>query len=165
MRSKQQNIQDLSNALQSPNWQALKQALVGRELIAFGAELMYQTESIVESLQKPLYINTASFNEIIAAAFHNDITLDLVASSTVKVRLSTHGTVYYKPYDIRLESGNIIYTNIDFIDSDQVITLYQGIPTSVSNFDTSIRRLNSIIIPCKREVGFVYRVHQFTYIL
>ncbi len=62
---------------------------------------------------------------------------DTVKPATVRITIKTSKVQVFAPFAIRLEVGNLSFYNIDFVRSDQQITLYQGTPKAVTSVSRS----------------------------
>jgi len=107
--------------------------LLGRELIAYGSEIIYDVETQIESLTNPFYIDNAKFPELIALAFAIESKLDLNRPAYIDIKLGDTNKIY-KPFSIKVKSGAVEFVNIDFVSGDKPIRLYQGIIKTILNY-------------------------------
>lgn len=133
-RSKDEIQQELENSLSSNLWQTLKGSLMGRELVAWSTELVYATELVNDSLGDSLQIDSANLSELISIANTLEVGIQKITPATIKITVTVPSTVYYAPFTLKFAIGSILFTNIDFVSSDDIIVLYQG--TVISTFST-----------------------------
>lgn len=125
MNTKEQYIQWIEQQLNSPTWNSLKTSFIGRELIEYAATILYLSDQQKLSIQDNQYPDTADLKSMLLMAFNRDIAVDLNKPAYVKI--SNVGVNLTSPYQASLKSGNILFTNYDYIVPNQVATLYQGL--------------------------------------
>jgi len=126
IRNQTQILTDLKNSLNSSAWQQLKGSLLGRELLAYGTEIIFSTELVKEALGNSLYLENVDIDGIISISNAQDIPLQKIKPATVKVVINSLTTTYYAPFTLKFTKGAISFTNIDYVSSDGIIELYQG---------------------------------------
>lgn len=158
MKTKQQIKSALRSALNSNFWNAIKNSLVGSELISYATEYLYQDELITSNVVNSVYPNeNATIVQLAQAAnFVNSMFSKFTpASVSIKIDSSVEKKVY-APYTLSLNKGSVSYFNYDYVSSDDdVITLFQGTPTCVSS-DTSTEKFsvtNTNEISLNKEYG------------
>lgn len=125
MNTKEQYIQWIEQQLNSPTWNSLKTSFIGRELIEYAATILYLSDQQKLSIQDNQYPDTADLKSMLLMAFNRDIAVDLNKPAYVKI--SNVGVNLTSPYQASLKSGNILFTNYDYIVPNQVATLHQGL--------------------------------------
>lgn len=126
-RTRQEIVQSLmEQAGADPILSSVSRSMVGKELMYFGANVIYQLESMSDAVSRFQDIARADFEQLIAYAYTNDVPCDTVKPATVKITLQVEGSKVYSPFELCLQVGNLRFYNIDFVKSDQIITLYQG---------------------------------------
>lgn len=124
MTTKAQYIQWIEQQLNSPTWNSLKTSFIGRELIEYAATVLYLSDQQKLSIQNNQYPDTADLQSMLLMAFNRDIAVDLNKPAYVKI--SNIGANLTAPYQVSMKSGNILFTNYDYIVPGKVATLYQG---------------------------------------
>lgn len=118
----------LSDSLSDSVWQQLKKSVLGKELLAFGTEVIFNSETVKQSLIDSLDYTKASFSELIQLASISDVCVSEIEPSYIRLVLpSTSPTVIYPPFDLSFTVGNIKFTNITYCKSGDTVTLYQGL--------------------------------------
>lgn len=126
-RTRQEIIDSLfEQAEADPILSSVSRSLVGKELTYFGGNVLYQVESMGDAVSRFSDIARADFQQLIAFAYTNDVPCDTVKPATVRISLTLNEVTVYPPFAIRLEVGGLNFYNIDFVRSDEQITLYQG---------------------------------------
>lgn len=124
MTTKAQYTQWIEQQLNSPTWNSLKTSFIGRELIEYAATILYLSDQQKLSIQDNQYPDTADLPSMLLMAFNKDIAVDL--NKPAYVKLSNIGANLTSPYQASLKSGNILFTNYDYIVPGKAATLYQG---------------------------------------
>lgn len=133
MRSLTQILKDFESKLQSSTWLSLKSGLIGKELIAYATHLIYQLESLRESLAAPIRLDSNDVVNFFALAYANDIPLSRVIPSVIKLKFNSLGR-RFKPFELCVNVGAYTYYNIDFCNSDELVVLYQGSAKYSANY-------------------------------
>lgn len=119
------------------SWSALKDSMVGRELLYAGANIISATERVSSSVLGVLDIGRYGLDQLVSYAYGQDVSLDLSRPGSVKVRVLGNPDVIggvFAPFSLRLTVGVLSFYNIDYCSVGDVITLYCGTPRmSVSN--------------------------------
>lgn len=137
-RTRQQIIDTLfAQAETDPILSSVSRSLVGKELTYFAGNVIYQVESMGNAVSRFSDVSRADFQQLIAYAYTNDVPCDTVKPATVRITIKTSKVQVFAPFAIRLEVGNLSFYNIDFVRSDQQITLYQGTPKAVTSVSRS----------------------------
>ena len=63
MRTKDEINRSLSDSLNSSSWNEIKNSLLGKELISFGTAVIFDVESMMQSLKNPLFIDKANLKD------------------------------------------------------------------------------------------------------
>lgn len=111
------------------SWSALKDSMVGRELLYAGANIISATEDVTSSLLGVLDISRYGVDQLISYAYGQDVPLDLGRPGSIKIRL--RGSVGRRvrvcaPFSLRIQIGPLSFYNIDYADAEGIITLYCG---------------------------------------
>lgn len=122
------NLEDaknkLQNALNTPTWEALKTSFIGRELIQYGATVIFLSDEQKRSIQNNQYPDTADLESLLLYSFNRDFAVDLDRPSFVKLDGVVSSLI--SPYQARIKSGNVLFTNIDYIPDNDAYMYYQG---------------------------------------
>lgn len=116
------------------SWSALRDSMVGRELLYAGAHIISATEDVTSSITGVLDIGRYGLDQLISYAYGQDVPLDVSRPGSIKVRLT--GSILDKvrvcaPFSLRINIGVLSFYNIDYSDTSQAITLYCGKPQRV----------------------------------
>lgn len=128
MRTRSEIIQSIANKLTSINWSRLKNSLVGKELIAFGGEVVASVENVKDTLVDTLDYEKADFAGLISLSQINDVWVSGFKPAFIKVKLKGIITpLVFKPFDLQFSTGSATFTNIDYCTSSDELILYQGV--------------------------------------
>lgn len=131
---------DLINSLESQEsgaWARVNQSLVGKELIAFGAEVISASYNIVDSFVKAFDYKTADERSLISMSHVYDVPVSFVSPAYIRIRLNNKANLSFKPFELTYSVGNVKFTNVSFFKGNDDIVLYQGIvKTSKSTQDS-----------------------------
>lgn len=131
MRIRSEIIKSITDKLTSANWNRLKNSLVGKELIAFGGEVVSTAENVKDTLVDSLDYEKADFAGLVSLSQINDVYVSAFKPAFIKIKIK--GLVQplvYKPFDLVLTTGSSSFTNIDYCSSADEIILYQGVVKS-----------------------------------
>lgn len=138
-RTRQEIIDSLfEQAEADPILSSVSRSLVGKELTYFGGNVLYQVETMGDAVSRFSDIARADFQQLIAFAYTNDVPCDTVKPATVRVTLNLKEVSVYPPFAIRLEVGGLNFYNIDFVRSDEQITLYQGTIKAMTSLNRTV---------------------------
>lgn len=126
MRSKSSIQQELYDRLTDPRWLKLRNSLIGRELIAYGTELLSMSDAINSAVVSSFDYNQADERSLISLAHSMDLGISFQAPAWIRVRVTSPGVKVFSPYTVQCQCGAVTFTNIDYCNTNQVITLYQG---------------------------------------
>lgn len=127
---KQLLISKLSNK-ESGAWSRLQNSLIGKELIAFGSEVIQAADNVADSIVQAFDYHNADERSLISLSHTFDIPVSFTKPSYIRIRLSSKSVLHFKPYDLQLVIGNTKFTNIGFYSSLEDIVLYQGVVKSM----------------------------------
>lgn len=116
------------------SWSALKDSMVGRELLYAGANIISATERVSSSVLGVLDIGRYGIDQLVSYAYGQDVSLDLSRPGSVKVRVTGAPDVVggvFAPFSLRMTIGILDFYNIDYCSVGDVITLYCGTPQVV----------------------------------
>lgn len=134
MRTRQEIVQSLiEQSAADPILSSVSRSMVGKELLYFGANVIYQIEALGDSVSRFADLTRADFQQLIAYAYTNDLSCDTVKPAVVRIKLSGVSSRVFCPFEICLQVGNLTFYNIDFVRSDQEISLYQGTLNAVTS--------------------------------
>ena len=125
MRAKSEIKSNLSSKLTSDIWEKLKNSLLGRELIAFGAEVLSENENIKDTMLQQLNPETADKNGLYLLSQMNEIPITNVKPSTLVVEMMSNIKTY-APFELGYNIGNVAFTNIEYTMQGKTISLYNG---------------------------------------
>lgn len=130
MATKEEIYQSLVDQVSSRSgsiWQSLSSSLVGKELLWYGAVLLYNQQEIANSINGVYDLSRVnSLAEVVRYAYAQNVPVDINRPASVVVRMyGTSGTVF-PPFSVRLQVGTTTFYNIDYCSIDQDITLYMG---------------------------------------
>ena len=145
--NKEEAYKKLSDKLTSHVWGNLKTSLLGKELLSFGAELISEVSQVASDLKDVFFIETCPKKYLYACAWINELKLDTVKPFTIKVKFDysvlkkTFSKTIYGPFEIKIQVGTALYYNIDFVNVNDDMILYQGEPyraKDIENLETGI---------------------------
>ena len=113
------------------SWSALKDSMVGKELLYAGANIISATEMISESINGVLDVSRYGMDQLIAYAYTQDVSLDLGRPSSIKLRFSgdfADRNVVCAPFSLCIQIGTLSFYNIDYCTSGGDVLLYCGQP-------------------------------------
>lgn len=125
MRTRSEIKKLLKNSLTSSSWKKLLNAVIGKELLSWGTEVIYTNELIAEDLAKSNNPDICTFPDLIRLSNQYDIPVTKTKPSWIRVQLA-EGNNVYKPFELRYVSGTSTFTNINYCGDGDVVTLYQG---------------------------------------
>lgn len=128
MKSRSTIFSEIYEQLTSDNWLQVRNSLVGKELIALGAEIVYQSELVKDSLNHVYDYKTASIQELYKLANIEDCAISTIYPSTITVDISSlPNNIAFQPFSIQCRAGVVNYWNIDTALAKQgSVTLYAG---------------------------------------
>lgn len=145
--NKEEAYKKLSDKLTSHVWGNLKTSLLGKELLSFGAELISEVSQVASDLKDVFFIETCPKKYLYACAWINELKLDTIKPFTIKVKLDSSvlkksfNKTIYGPFEIKIQVGAALYYNIDFVNVNNDMILYQGEPyraKDIENLETGI---------------------------
>lgn len=128
--------QDIVNALieaaqQDPILGEVTASLVGKELLYFGANVIYQIESATNAVSRFSDLSRADMDQLIAFGFSHEVPVATYRPATVTLTLRTASPQVFAPFTLRLAIGSAFFYNIDFVQSGRQVTFYQGIVRTI----------------------------------
>ena len=131
-------IEEIYNSLVSKvssqsgsSWSSLKDSMVGKELLWFGANIESDAEVLSDAVNGVVSLARYSADQLISYAYTQDVPLDLSRPSSVKVGFRGFPggrAVVCAPFQLCLTIGTLSFYNIEYCRTDSEVTLYQGIP-------------------------------------
>lgn len=141
MRAKSEIISTLSASLTSDIWKKLKNALLGREMIAFGAEVISENENIKDAMLQQLNPETADKNGLYLLSQMNEIPITNTKPNALVVQMASNSKTY-APFELVYNIGNNTFTNIEYTMRDKSVALINGTykcyPHNMSNISGAI---------------------------
>lgn len=132
-------------------WNSLVSSLVGKELLYYGANVLADVDQVVDMINGVQDLSrVSSLSQVVNFAYTNEVSCDTVRPSTIKIKI-TGVSVVVAPFYIQLVVGGVVYYNIDFVKTDQEITLYQGSVYSCSSGSTSLVTLPDMASPTTKS--------------
>lgn len=144
-RSLEDILGTLSRSLASragSSWSSLVQGIVGRELLYAGANIIYATEQLSDSVNGVLELDRFGLDRLISYAYAQEVPLDLVQPSQIRLRLTpaarerfvaNNGSSTLAPFQLSVSLGVLTFYNISYTDISDPVTLYAGSLHSVSS--------------------------------
>lgn len=131
MRTKDVLSKLLRDRLTSPVWANLKRALLGNELIEFGANVLELNDLAYEVLHNDLYVDTASLKGAIYISKAFEVPFYDFKPSFIKITMPVDGGIVYPPFSVVITAGTVRYTNVEYVTGStstksSAVTLYQG---------------------------------------
>lgn len=138
MRAKSEIISTLTNKLTSDIWKKLKNGLLGRELIAFGAEVISENESIKDTMLQQLNPETADKAGLYLLSQMNEVPITNIKPNALVVQMTSDSKTY-APFELTYSIGNNSFTNIEYTMRDKSVALVNGAykcySSNMSNID------------------------------
>lgn len=132
------SLSDIKSALiakletqESGAWSKLQNSLVGRELIAFGAEVILATDNVASAFVQAFDYKFADERSLISLAHVHDIPVAFTRPAYIRIRISNASQYKFRPFDLVFTVGGVKFTNISFYNGNDDIVLYQGIVKSM----------------------------------
>lgn len=123
------------------SWSALKDSMVGKELLYAGANIISATEFVSESVNGVLDVSRYGIDQLVAYAYTQDVPLDLGRPSSIKVRFKgsyASTRKVFAPFSLKVEIGTLSFYNIDYCSSDGEVSLYCGSVCRMQSSATSL---------------------------
>lgn len=106
-------------------WKKLRNGLLGRELLALGAEIISESENVKDTLLLQLNPETANEYGLFLLSQMNEVPITSVKPNTVEV-LMLSDSKSYAPYTLTYSVGNATFVNIEYTLHDKTVTLVCG---------------------------------------
>lgn len=126
MNSRTYYYNKLSDALKSNVWSQLKNTMIGRELLSWGSELLYQNATIMHSVIDCLNWETCPDEFIPWAASMNDCELAYFKPFIVSCKYCKPVDDLVPPFALSFSFSGHYFTNIDVVDANTQFDLYEG---------------------------------------
>lgn len=121
----------LEKAATDPILDTVSRSLVGKELIYFGANVVYQLEQAGDVLSRYSDLARADAQQLIAYAYTHEVPCSFTKPAIVRVKVNTNTVETYAPFTVYITIGGTRFYNIDFVTTDREFTLYQGTPKAI----------------------------------
>lgn len=125
MRAKSEIRTELESKLNDDIWKKLKTSLLGRELIAFGAEVISENENVKDTMLLQLNPETADKYGLYLLSQMNEIPITNKKPSAVVVEMSDNSKTF-APYELTYSVGNVHFTNIEYTMRGKTVSLLNG---------------------------------------
>ncbi len=125
MRAKSEIREALENSLNDDIWKKLRNSLLGRELLAFGAEVISENENVKDTMLMQLNPDTADKNGLNMLSQMNEIPITNVKPSCVVVNMDDDSRTF-APYELQYSVGNVHFTNIEYTMHGKTVSLING---------------------------------------
>lgn len=125
MRAKSDILQDLASKLNDDIWKKLQNSLLGRELLALGAEIISENENVKDTMLLQMNPDTADKYGLYMLSQMNEIPITNVKPSTVTVEMRSNVRTY-APYELSYSIGNVHFTNIEYTMQGKSVSLING---------------------------------------
>lgn len=125
MRAKSEIISTLSSKLTSDIWKKLKNGLLGRELIAFGAEVISENENIKDTMLQQLNPETADKSGLYLLSQMNEVPITNIKPNAFVVQMALDSKTY-APFELTYSIGNNSFTNIEYTMRGKSVSLVNG---------------------------------------
>ena len=125
MRAKNEIINTLSANLTDDIWKKLKSSLLGKELIAFGAEVISENENIKDTMLQQLNPETADKYGLYLLSQMNEIPITNIKPNALVVQMTSDSKTY-APFELIFNIGNNAFTNIEYTMRDKSVALING---------------------------------------
>lgn len=125
MKSKEEYKQLILGALRGVVWERLQNALLGRELIHFGATVNELISGQYDTLLKGLAPEYADYDGLAVLGYHQGIAYDLIRPTKAQFNVTLAQGV--KPFQLELQIGASHFYNISYEETgEKLVTLYKG---------------------------------------
>lgn len=125
MRAKSEIKSTLTSKLTSDIWKKLQNGLLGRELIAFGAEVISENENVKDTMLLQMNPETADKNGLYMLSQMNEIPITNIKPSILVVQVESNVRTY-APYELQYNVGNVHFTNIEYTMQGKSVSLING---------------------------------------
>lgn len=125
MRAKSDIIAYLASQLTDDIWKKLQNSLLGRELLAFGAEVISENENVKDTMLLQMNPETADKNGLYMLSQMNEIPITNIKPSTLVVQMAD-SVKTYAPYELQYNVGNVHFTNIEYTMQGKSVSLING---------------------------------------
>lgn len=125
MRAKSDIIAYLASQLTDDIWKKLQNSLLGRELLAFGAEVISENENVKDTMLLQMNPETADKNGLYMLSQMNEIPITNIKPSAVVVQMAD-SVKTYAPYELQYNVGNVHFTNIEYTMQGKSVSLING---------------------------------------
>lgn len=125
MKNKEEYKQLIVDALRGVVWERLQNALLGRELIYFGATVNEMISGQYDTLLKGLAPEYADYDGLAVLGYHQGVAYDLIRPTKAQLNISlVRGA---KPFQLELQIGAAHFYNIAYEEiGEKLCTLYKG---------------------------------------
>jgi len=121
----------LTSELNSTTWSSLKTSFLGRELIEYGTNLIYYNAVMSETLKRSMYPESADISGLVNLSYNLDIPIDTFSPGYIKIAIQ--GSRVYRPFELQMKFGSVVFTNYNYVDKNSSCFLYQGVVKSIAD--------------------------------
>lgn len=122
---KQDIIDKLNKQLTSPTWEALKNSLIGKELIEFAATVVNLSEEQKDSLRRTMYLDTPTISDLNMFCNVHDMVYDLHSPAFIKIEVGLL-TKAADPFNAIATAGTTNFYNTDYLEAGDTAVFLQG---------------------------------------
>lgn len=138
MRAKSEIIESLTSRMNSSDvWKKLKNGLLGRELLALGAEIISESENVKDTMLLQLNPETADKYGLYLLSQMNEIPVTNIKPSAVVVQMASDAKTY-APYELTYNCGNVTFYNLEYTMNGKVVSLICGEPKTMNDSNADI---------------------------
>lgn len=121
----------MEKAANDPILDTVSRSLVGKELIYFGANVLYQLEQAGNTISRFADLARADAQQLIAYAYTHEVPCGFTKPAVIHVKVQSAAVETYAPFTVYMTVGGMRFYNIDFVTTDREFTLYQGTPKAI----------------------------------
>ena len=151
----------LSDKLNSGSWNKIKTSLVGKELIAYGAEVIAAEDNIKDAFTQSLNPELADKRGLISVANINKVVCSFIEPTFIIARIpdrsGTFNKEVYAPYELIIQCGNETFYNTTYCKEGDEVVFYQGnvvkMASPLYNSTFPLKKLTPFYIPNNGQVA------------
>ena len=126
MRAKSEIMESLTAKMSSSDvWKKLKSGLLGRELLALGAEIISESENVKDTMILQMNPETADKYGLYLLSQMNEIPITNIKPSSVVVEMLPR-TKSFAPYELNYNVGNVAFYNTEYTMQGKTVSLLNG---------------------------------------
>lgn len=138
MRSKSEILESLTSRMSSSDvWKKLKNGLLGKELLALGAEIISESENVKDTMLLQLNPETSDKYGLYLLSQMNEIPITNIKPSAIVVQMASDAKTY-APFELAYNCGNVTFYNTEYTMSKKVVSLICGEPKTIYDYNADI---------------------------